>query len=120
LAAHNDLGVKGENIAETHFSGLGYLILERNWRTGKAEVDLIVQKADIIVFAEIKCRSTKAFGAPETSVTNKKQNLLIEAADVYMQGKPEHLNVRFDVVSIIDQGQDYQLNHIEDAFTPSW
>jgi putative endonuclease len=120
MAKHLDLGRKGESLAKTFLEGLGYEILDENWTHGKCEVDLIVYKDGIIIFAEVKTRTGNGFGEPEDFVDARKQKLLVEAADQYIYLMDHKREVRFDIISILfDRNANYTLKHIEDAFWPS-
>jgi putative endonuclease len=120
MAQHLDLGRKGESLAKTHLENSGYEILDENWTFGKAEVDLIAYKDRVIIFAEVKTRSSNAFGEPEDFVDARKQKLLVEAADEYIYLMDHQGEVRFDIISILfDKNKNYILKHIEDAFWPS-
>lgn len=85
---------------------------------GKAEVDLICEKDGNYVFVEVKCRATDYFGAPEESVSKKKQRMLADAADAYMNMKNINAEARFDVVSVILDKKTKRISHIEEAFYP--
>src|ERR1700743_2034319 len=104
MSKHNEIGIKGEQIAADFLLNKGYIIVERNWRAGKKEVDVIAFKDNILVFAEIKTRSNSALCYPEETVNRKKQFFLRTAADEYMQHNPQYINVRFDIISIIMAG----------------
>ena len=120
MAQHLDLGRKGENLAKAFLEGLGYEILDENWTHRKCEVDLIVYKDGIIIFAEVKTRTGNNFGEPEDFVDARKQKLLVEAADEYIYLMEHKGEVRFDIISILfDRNANYTLKHIEDAFWPS-
>ncbi len=118
MASHNELGIKGEQLACEHLLNSGYVILEKNYRYQKAEVDLIAQKNNQLVFIEVKTRTTDFFGRPEESITKAKQKLMIEAADYYIQSNHLNNEVRFDAVAIIINNKGISINHIEDAFYP--
>jgi len=120
MAQHLDLGRRGESLAKTFLEGLGYEILDENWTHGKAEVDLIVYKDKVIIFAEVKTRTGNGFGEPEDFVDIRKQRLLAEAADEYIYLMDHQGEVRFDIISVLfDRNDNYTLKHIEDAFWPS-
>lgn len=75
---HNKLlGIEGEDFAVTFLKKLGWQILERNWRNKKAELDIIAKDGEILVFVEVKTRSTNYFGPPEWAVTEKKSVCLL-------------------------------------------
>ncbi len=79
----------------------GYVILERNWRYGRFEVDVIARDGPTFAFIEVKLRKNSAFGAPEEAVTLKKLHRIAEAAQRYLdqQGTPD-ADWRIDVVAI--------------------
>lgn len=118
MGDHNSKGKEGERLASLYLEQKGYVILEKNWRFGKEEIDLIARKKDTLIVIEVKCRSGFFFGQPEEFVSHKKQKHLIKAADAYIQKKGWDMNVRFDVIGIILTGNSYHINHIEDAFRP--
>lgn len=95
-------GAWGEHQAETYLILQGLSLLERNYRTPYGEIDLVMQHGDRIVFVEVKARSSDAFGLPEESVTDRKMEHLVQAAQKYMEDHPEcALDWRVDVVSIL-------------------
>lgn len=118
MAQHNETGASGELVAVNHLLEQGYDIIEKNWRSGKDEVDVIAMHKDQLVFVEVKTRTSDFFGAPEEWVGIKKQRNLIRAANSYIEERNLALNVRFDVIGIIKSNNQLRLNHIEDAFYP--
>ena len=113
------LGKKGETIAKEHLLENSYSILEENWRYLKAEIDLIAQKDDFIVFVEVKTRTYATFGQPEEAISVKKQQLMYELASEYMFREQYEEEYRFDIISIVLQ-PSREINHYEDAFFPHW
>ncbi|WP_183575229.1 YraN family protein [Mucilaginibacter sp. X5P1] len=119
MAQHLDLGRKGESIAKTLLENSGYEILDENWTHGKAEVDLITYKDKVIIFVEVKTRTGNGYGEPEDFVDDRKQKLLVNAADEYIYLMNHQGDVRFDIISILfDKQANYKIKHIEDAFWP--
>ncbi len=117
MSRHNDLGKMGEEKAVQYLISKGYTILERNYRFGRSEVDIIASFKGIIVFAEVKTRTNYAFGYPEDSVSRSKQKLLIKAAGNYVCDKEIGKEVRFDIVSVFKSSDEqWTLKHFEDAF----
>ncbi len=117
MAAHNELGKKGELIAAAYLIRKGYTIHEVNWCYNKAEVDIIAEDGRFIVFVEVKTRSSTSFGQPEEFVSTQKQRHLQRAAEGYLFKTGYKGEVRFDIVSVLfnDTGA-YEIYHIEDAF----
>ena len=117
MSKHNELGKKGETLACSYLSGKGHLILETNYRAGHKEIDVISLVKDVLVFTEIKTRSSYAFGYPEESVSLRKQNLLKLAAEAYCLDNPQYEKLRFDVLSLLIRNDEViETIHFEDAF----
>jgi putative endonuclease len=116
MAAHNIVGETGEKIAVEYLEKLGYRILERNWRYRRSEVDIIAMLDDVLVFVEVKTRSTDLFGAPELSFSERKEQLLISALGAYMRKIGHDWAYRIDLISIVLHGEAIQsLQHFENA-----
>ena len=120
MADHNDLGIQGEDLATLHLAKLGYSILERNWRFGKEEIDIIARIGQELVIVEVKTRNSDFFGEPHEFVTKSKQNHMIKAAHAYVEKKDLDLEVRFDIIGIIMNKAGQKLDHMEGAFQPRW
>lgn len=113
------LGKKGEAIAKDYLLEKNYLILEKNWRYLKAEIDLITQKDGFIVFVEVKTRSANNYGDPESFVSDKQQKMIINAANEYIIKNNIEREARFDIISIIINNKKKDIKHIEGAFYPT-
>ena len=111
-------GIAGENEADVFLQSKGFKIIERNWSMGKLEVDLIGTVGKHIVFIEVKKRYSKAFREPWEAVNRKKQRNIILAANIYLKKSHTDLEPRFDIVSIVQDGQKIEIEHIEQAFWP--
>ena len=98
--------------------GLGYRILDRNWRWRKGELDLVAEQGEQVVFVEVKARRSRTYGPPEESITRAKREKLIQTAYAYL-GNANRRNVhwRIDVVAIdMDRdGEVVRLEHIVSA-----
>lgn len=116
MAEHNDLGKKGEKLAVAFLQKEGYTILETNWYFDKAEIDIIAQKEGFLAVIEVKTRSSLEFGLPQDFVKPKKIQLLVKAINQYIEQKNLDLEVRFDIIAIHKQGENYNISHILDAF----
>lgn len=119
MSNNTQKGNAGEEIAIEHLLRQGYRILARNWRHQHLEIDIVAQIDDMLVIVEVKLRASNAFGAPEEFVTKSKQKKLIRAADVYIQENNIHTETRFDVISIIQNPQEINVEHITGAFYPT-
>lgn len=116
MAEHNDIGSLGERLAQEHLVKQGFAILETNWRRGKYEVDIVAYKEGLIVFVEVKTRTTQDHGAPEDFVTLDKQRAYVRLANSYVVEKDRDEEVRFDIIAVVVSHTGYRLEHIEDAF----
>jgi putative endonuclease len=107
-----------EDLAARHLKKQGYRILHRNIRLDRFEMDIVAQKADTVVFAEVRSRSDDSHTAPENTVQHAKQQHLREAARRYLaRFGEEDVYYRFDVIGILmAPGEKPQLTHIENAF----
>ncbi|MBK7384124.1 MAG: YraN family protein [Flavobacteriales bacterium] len=120
MAEHNLIGAQGEQLACRYLEEHGFEIVERNWRYGRHEIDIIAKQGAELVFVEVKTRSTDQHGEPEEAVKKGKRGRVIKAANAYVQATGADLRVRFDIVSIIlhPSGKPY-IHHIPDAFYPT-
>lgn len=116
MAEHNEYGDWAEERASHYLVQKGYTILERNWRFDRAEVDVIVQSGNWIIAVEVKARKTDEFMSPELFVDERKQNLLIKAMNRYVQTVEGFPELRFDIITIVGNKEQYTLKHIEHAF----
>jgi len=118
---NKEFGNSGETIAALLLERKGYIIIAKNYKAWRKEIDIIAIKDGYIIFAEVKTRSSAKFGAPSESVNAEKQRHIITAAKKFMleNGGPcSGLQPRFDIVEIYRDkktGKNYA-RHIEGAF----
>ncbi|HLD01917.1 MAG TPA: YraN family protein [Patescibacteria group bacterium] len=118
VATHIVSGKKGEDIASKYLAKNGYKLLTRNFRTRNGEVDIIALDADVLVFVEVKTRSSEAFGTPFEAITFWKMRALQRAAEFYKHTHPKLPDaMRIDVVSVmIDMnGSVLNVEHLKNA-----
>ncbi len=95
------IGRWGENLAATYLEQRGLTLLDRNARTPYGELDLVLRQGDVVVFVEVKTRTSAAYGLPEEAVTPAKRAHLLDAAQHYLQNHPElDGDWRVDVIAI--------------------
>ncbi|MEM6343719.1 MAG: YraN family protein [Bacteroidota bacterium] len=121
MAAHNDLGIQGEEIAAGFLEAKGYNILDRNYRYQKGEIDIVALRLTPaeVVFVEVKTRSNSTQGPPpEAAVSSAKQKILFKVADSYLYEKQlTSVPSRFDIIAVaMDNPEHPIIHHIEDAF----
>ena len=68
MAAHNELGKWGEELAATYLEEKGYVILERDWKSGHHDLDIVAKDGDTLVIVEVKTRRNRLFGDPEEAI----------------------------------------------------
>ena len=119
----HELGRRGEDLAASFLEGLGYRVLERQYRFERAEVDLVCfapwpgGDGGEIVFVEVKARRGTRFGEPEESVTEAKKRSIMKAAEAYLyERKLEGSPARFDVVAIAWERGEPLVRHYPHAF----
>lgn len=111
------LGKSGEDLAVSFLVKNGFEIMERNYRYGHKEIDIIGKDRNTIVFIEVKAGRSKSFGAPEERVNLRKQKNMIEVAQDYIQKNNfTDVDFRFDVVSINFERGNGKIEHIKNAF----
>lgn len=94
------LGNFGEKVAAEYLKKHGYTIRGRNFRCAFGEIDLVAEKEQTIVFAEVKTRSSDTFGTPAEAVSRKKQRHIWKSAELYLSENPWEGDIRFDVIEI--------------------
>jgi putative endonuclease len=110
-------GNEGEADARMFLEQKGFRIVERNWRCGRGEIDLIAKDGDVLVFIEVKTKKHGSCGEPEDWISKRKQNQIGRLALGYLQKKNlADVECRFDVVTVDRTGSSPVINHIEDAF----
>jgi putative endonuclease len=116
MAEHNQLGNLGEESAQAYLRSKGYRIRHTNWVAGKLELDIVAEHDGWLIVVEVKTRSTETFERPEEAITNRKIRNIVNAAHEYIYQFDWKGETRFDIISVIPHGQDFHIEHIEDAF----
>lgn len=119
MSESHELGRKGEDLAAAYLKNNGFRILCSNWKWGKNEIDIIAENKEFIVFIEVKTRSDNFQEDPRTAISNEKQKSIIRAADGYIQRFKIDKESRFDVIIIIRKNEEFEIDHIENAFYPT-
>ena len=110
------LGKQGEDAAVKFLKKNGYKIIERNFRTRYAEIDVVAKEGKTLVFIEVKTRSGTGFGTPAEAVGYAKQQKIIMAATEYLAKLRKEPLVRFDVASVIHHRGSFAVDVIKNAF----
>jgi putative endonuclease len=95
------VGRWGEEAAAEYLAMNGYTVLARNVRCAHGEIDIVASKDGLLVFVEVKTRSSHAFAYPEDSVTHRKQKYMLSAAEDYLNTHPDcGESWQFDVIAV--------------------
>jgi len=112
----------GEDIATRYLVSIGYKVVCRNYRQSCGEIDLIVEKNQLLVFCEIKTRSYHSLSSAMASVSYTKQKKITLTAQKYISQNAQFGNYyfRFDVVVVFysAQAEEFSVHHYPDAFYP--
>ncbi|MEN8173484.1 MAG: YraN family protein [Chloroflexota bacterium] len=115
---NQDLGCLGEQKAAAYLIEKGYRIVDTNVRTPYGEIDLIADYNNVLIFVEVKTRSSSAFGLPEEAITQRKREHMLSSAQAYLQefDSLDH-NWRIDVIAVRKISDQYQIVHFENVIT---
>ena len=102
MAAKDELGKRGEDLAAAYLAQAGFAIVERNWRCPQGEIDIVARDGDETVFVEVKTRSSTAFGHPLEAITATKLARLRRLAAAWCEAHASAWqHIRIDVLSVI-------------------
>ena len=93
-------------------------ILERNWRFGQKEIDIICKGEGKLIIVEVKSRNTINAETPSELLSRQKMRNIVDAAEAYIFQKNVHEEVRFDFALVVFDARGYNLEYIRDAFIP--
>jgi putative endonuclease len=100
--ASQKLGARGEELAALWYRDQGYTVVERNWRCRSGEIDLVASREAVIVFCEVKTRSSRRYGHPAEAVTVSKQRRIRRLAMTWLAGRERWYDeIRFDVAEVV-------------------
>ena len=118
-AARQEFGEVGERVAERWLRRRGWRVLQRRFRSGHRDIDLVAERDGLVAFVEVKARKGNQFADPVEAVHWRKQRELVRSAAVWIDrhGRPNE-SYRFDVIGVLMEGNAVRIKHIENAFTP--
>jgi putative endonuclease len=117
-AARQAFGELGERIAERWLRERGWRVVQRRFRSGHRDIDLVVERDGVIAFVEVKARRGAGFGGPVEAVNWRKQKELGRSARVWVARHGRSSDAyRFDVVGVLVEGERVRIRHIEGAFS---
>lgn len=117
MAAKDELGRRGERLAEAHLIARGCTVLDRNWRCAQGEIDLVVLDGDEVAFVEVKTRTSVAFGHPLEAITVAKLARLRRLAGAWCEAHPRTGRIRIDAVAVIAPARgEPTIEHLKAVF----
>ena len=111
-----EFGVTGEQMAARYLEDQGYVILDRNYRKGHKEVDIIALDHGELVVIEVKTRTNEDLFAAEQAVDHRKRQNIIRVANNYMRRYHRTEPLRFDIIAIVGSGATAEIRHTKNAF----
>jgi putative endonuclease len=110
---NESVGRAGEDLAAAWYESRGYAVVARNWRNAAGEIDIVARRGRLVVIAEVKARSSEAFGAPVEAVVRDKQLRLRRLGAAWLkEAGVRGVGIRYDVVSVLRGSVEV----LEDAF----
>ena len=99
---NRELGQIGEDLASSYLQDVGYIILDRNFRANRVELDIIARDKNTLVFCEVKTRRSTSHGYPAEAITSLKLEHIRSAALGWMSShRMRYSGIRFDAVSVL-------------------
>ncbi|HEU0078630.1 MAG TPA: YraN family protein, partial [Longimicrobiaceae bacterium] len=116
--ATKPLGDRGEEIAARHLRERGWTVLDRNFRLGRKEIDLVARRGETVAFVEVKTRGGRGYGHPLEAITWKKRREIGQVAQAWIDRHGREGDVyRFDAVAVlVGGGGEPVVEHVEDAW----
>jgi putative endonuclease len=116
-AARQAFGQLGERIAERWLRRDGWVVVNRRFKNGRRDIDLVVRRDQTVAFVEVKARKGDDFGGPVEAVNWRKQRELARSAKVWIDRHGQSAeDYRFDVVGVLVQGDRVRVRHVPGAF----
>ena len=121
MTAKQECGAAGEQAAVDWLRDNGFLILERNWRAGRYEIDIIALRWGVLHIIEVKTRRADSLTTPEDAITEHKFRSLRRAASAYIAQHRSQEELQFDLIAV-DAFPDgtMQVRFIENAMQCNW
>ncbi|MGF3054047.1 YraN family protein [Microbacterium sp. YY-03] len=119
MAAKDDLGRRGEQLAVEYLTKRNHVVQSRNWRCAEGELDVVTLNDDLVVVVEVKTRRSIAFGDPLEAVDPRKISRLWRLAREWSRAHAEIARgraVRLDIIGITgDDDHGFDIAHLEDV-----
>lgn len=113
-----ETGRRGEEVAAAWLEARGFRVVERNWRSGHKEVDLVAESRYAVHIVEVKTLTPPLLSLPAEKVDARKQARLVAAARRLIAERHIDCEVQFDIVAVVLDGEEPQVEYIPEAFYP--
>jgi putative endonuclease len=113
-------GPWGEEVAAQWLAGEGFEVLERNWRSGRYEIDVVARRGGVVHFVEVKTRKAGGLTAPEEAITPAKFRSLQRAARAWLAVHGDDVEVQFDLVAVEYGPASHEIRYIPNAMVCRW
>ena len=121
MTAKQECGAAGEQAAVDWLRSNGFLIVERNWRAGRYEIDIIASRWGVLHIVEVKTRRADSLTTPEDAITEQKFRSLRRAASAYMAQHRSQEELQFDLIAVdVFPDGTMQVRFIENAMQCNW
>lgn len=114
MSVHLEIGRLGESMAVAWLEARGFSILERNWKYGRKEIDILACKQQVLHVIEVKTRRGGQFGFPEEQVDRRKIRSLQLVAAAYLEIHPQWRRLQYDILAITLQSWQHEVVFLED------
>lgn len=111
-----ELGQLGEQAVAALLEERGFLIVGRNVRVKRLEIDLIATRGRTLVFCEVRTRRTDAYGSPAETITRDKAMRVRRAGYAWARENARGMRLRFDAAAVVLRREEFEIEYYEDAF----
>ena len=121
MSRTGELGAAGEELAVAWLRAHGFIIMDRNWRMGRYELDIVAARGDRVHFVEVKLRREGGLTRPEEAMTPAKGRALLRAANCYIETCGVMLDCQLDLIAV-EYAPDgsTEVRYVPDAVTLRW
>jgi putative endonuclease len=113
-----ETGRRGDEVAAAWLEARGFRVVERNWRCGHKEVDLVAESERAVHIVEVKTLTPPLLSLPAEKVDARKQARLVAAARRLIAERHIDCEVQFDIVAVVLDGEEPKVEYIPEAFYP--
>ena len=114
-------GLAGEEAAISWLRSHGFMIMERNWRCGRYEIDIVATRWGVTHFIEVKTRRAGSLTTPEQAIDESKRRALRRGAAAFLAMRRIGGDIQFDLAAVeVESDGSMSVRHIENAIEYGW